>query len=183
MVLASFMLYTLVAGEQLTVSKAFTAIALFTQLQEPMTALPGRIFALFHGMFTRIGRIGETSDRSHSTAYVSMQRIEAFLREEEVPAWSSSLKRTNADIQKDAVTGYAGANLRWNIATESSTRPSDFQLSNLDVRIPRGTLTLVTGATGAGKSAFLVGLLGGEYPCFSSEVCIELMGYKIRTAH
>lgn len=48
--LASFMAYTLIAGERLTVSKAFTAIALFSQLQEPMTALPGHIFALFHGI-------------------------------------------------------------------------------------------------------------------------------------
>jgi hypothetical protein len=48
--LASFMTYTLIAGERLTVSKAFTAIAVFSQLQDPMTALPGHIFALFHGM-------------------------------------------------------------------------------------------------------------------------------------
>jgi len=48
--LASFMTYTLIAGERLTVSKAFTAISLFSQLQEPMTALPGHTFALFHGM-------------------------------------------------------------------------------------------------------------------------------------
>ena len=44
------MAYTLIAGERLTVSKAFTAISLFSQLQEPMTALPGHIFALFHGI-------------------------------------------------------------------------------------------------------------------------------------
>lgn len=44
------MTYTLIAGERLTVSKAFTAISLFSQLQEPMTALPGHIFALFRGV-------------------------------------------------------------------------------------------------------------------------------------
>jgi hypothetical protein len=44
------MAYTLIAGERLTVSKAFTAISLFSQLQGPMTALPGHVFALFHGM-------------------------------------------------------------------------------------------------------------------------------------
>jgi len=44
------MTYTLIAGERLTVSKAFTSISLFSQLQEPMTALPGHIFALFHGV-------------------------------------------------------------------------------------------------------------------------------------
>jgi hypothetical protein len=40
----------MIAGERLTVSKAFTAIALFSQLQEPMTALPGQFFAMLHGM-------------------------------------------------------------------------------------------------------------------------------------
>ena len=48
------MTYTLIAGERLTVSKAFTAIALFSQLQDPMTALPGHIFALFHGMSLKL---------------------------------------------------------------------------------------------------------------------------------
>lgn len=47
--LSTFLCYTLLAGEKLTVSKAFTAIALFSYLQEPMTALPGQVFALLHG--------------------------------------------------------------------------------------------------------------------------------------
>lgn len=47
--LVSFLSYTLIAGERLTVSTAFTAIALFSQLQEPMTALPGQFFAMLHG--------------------------------------------------------------------------------------------------------------------------------------
>lgn len=47
--LASFLCYTVVAGNQLTVSKAFTSLALFNQLQEPMTALPEQFFALLHG--------------------------------------------------------------------------------------------------------------------------------------
>lgn len=47
--LTSFLCYTLVAGERLTVSKAFTSIALFNQLQTPMVALPGQVFAMLHG--------------------------------------------------------------------------------------------------------------------------------------
>ena len=48
--LSTFLCYTLVAGEKLSVSKAFTSIALFSYLQGPMTALPGQVFALLHGM-------------------------------------------------------------------------------------------------------------------------------------
>jgi ABC-type multidrug transport system fused ATPase/permease subunit len=37
-----------------------------------------------------------------------------------------------------------------------------FKLQNLNVSLPLGELTLVTGITGAGKTAFLVALLGGK---------------------
>ena len=47
--LTSFMCYTLVAGQDLTVSKAFTSIALFNHLQGPMTELPQKFFALLDG--------------------------------------------------------------------------------------------------------------------------------------
>lgn len=52
--LTSFMCYTLIAGEELTVSKAFTSIALFSQLQTPMVALPGQVFAMLHGRFIAV---------------------------------------------------------------------------------------------------------------------------------
>jgi hypothetical protein len=48
--LSSFLCYTLIAGKELTVAKAFTAIALFAQLQEPMTTLPIQVFAMLRGM-------------------------------------------------------------------------------------------------------------------------------------
>ena len=48
--LSSFLCYTLIAGEKLTVSTAFTAVSLFSYLQGPMTELPAQIFALLHGL-------------------------------------------------------------------------------------------------------------------------------------
>lgn len=47
--LTSFFCYTLISGQRLTVSKAFTSIALFSYLQSPLIALPGQIFAMLHG--------------------------------------------------------------------------------------------------------------------------------------
>jgi ABC-type multidrug transport system fused ATPase/permease subunit len=44
----------------------------------------------------------------------------------------------------------------------STSRVQSFKLRNINVTLPPGRLTLVTGITGAGKTAFLVGLLGGE---------------------
>jgi hypothetical protein len=49
--LFTFFCYTIIAGEKLSVAKAFTAIWLLSALQNPMTALPEQFFALLHGMF------------------------------------------------------------------------------------------------------------------------------------
>ncbi|KIM28242.1 hypothetical protein M408DRAFT_329592 [Serendipita vermifera MAFF 305830] len=212
--LASFVAYTLVSGKPLTVSVAFTALGVFSQLQSSMTQLPGHIFAMFH-------------------AWISMQRINTFLREEEVPDWASSLKRANnppnheqsATEQAEKI-GYENATLEWHRVTAEATKKSTpgllvdeveaaetrveteaghprldlgqplplpdptqevnaieaearhahhsnaaappgaegriqpFKLHDLNVFLPPGKLTLVTGITGAGKTAFLVGLLG-----------------------
>jgi len=92
-----------------------------------------------------------------------MQRIEAFLREEEVPDWASSLKREEHREQESKL-GYENASLEWHRPVEADqTSTTSFKLQDLTVHIPRGSLTLVTGPTGAGKTAFLVGLLGGAY--------------------
>ena len=47
--LATFVCYTVVAREQLTVATAFTAIALFSHLQGPMVEFPDQVFAMLHG--------------------------------------------------------------------------------------------------------------------------------------
>jgi len=92
-----------------------------------------------------------------------MQRLEAFLREEEVPEWASSLKREGHQEQESKI-GYENASLDWHRPVEEDeTSTTSFKLQDLTVHIPRGSLTLVTGPTGAGKTAFLVGLLGGVF--------------------
>ncbi|KAG6873222.1 hypothetical protein C0995_001576 [Termitomyces sp. Mi166 len=138
--LISFFCYTSIAQERLTVSKAFTSIALFAQLQEPMTALPEQIFALLH-------------------AYVSMQRIEDFLEESEVPEWASSLT-TVIDIPNIEI-GFLNAIFEWPSVPKSVTPLTCFELGPLNITFPKGRLTLVSGPTGSGKSALLLSMLGG----------------------
>jgi hypothetical protein len=48
-------------------------------------------------------------------------------------------------------------------ARKPNQRVQAFKLENVTVSLPVGKLTLVTGNTGAGKTAFLMGLLGGEF--------------------
>jgi hypothetical protein len=47
--LTSFLCYTVIAGERLTVSKAFTSIALFGYLQSSMIDFPREVFAMLQG--------------------------------------------------------------------------------------------------------------------------------------
>ncbi|KAJ3554652.1 hypothetical protein NM688_g2996 [Phlebia brevispora] len=157
--LSTFLCYTLIAGQKLTVAKAFTSIALFSQLQGPMTALPNQIFALL-------------------SAYVSMQRIEAFLNEQEVPDWATSLKRAGSQEASDRI-GFEDATFEWDSAPKEE--PSRFTLGPLNISFPRGKLTLVSGATGAGKSALLNALLG-EMHCVAGHVDLDKNGHQVAYA-
>ncbi|KAF9469837.1 P-loop containing nucleoside triphosphate hydrolase protein [Collybia nuda] len=153
--LTSFLCYTLIAGERLTVSKAFTSIALFSQLQEPMTALPGQFFAMLH-------------------AYVSMQRIEEFLDEREVPEWASSLTGSTP-AGSDGEFGISNATFEW---PSPSGTLDGFKLGPINIVFPKGKLTLVSGPTGSGKSALLSALLG-EMHCIEGQVFINKMNHRI----
>ncbi|KAJ3895149.1 pleiotropic drug resistance ABC transporter [Lentinula edodes] len=155
--LVSFLSYTLLAGERLTVSTAFTAIALFTQLQEPMTALPGQFFAMLH-------------------AYVSMQRIERYLAEEEVPAWVSAFSVATASELNPEV-GFSEAIFEWQ-PQKGPDIPDGFRLGPLDFTFPIGKVSLISGATGSGKSAILAALLG-EMQCLSGHVHLDKSNHQV----
>ncbi|TFY64349.1 hypothetical protein EVJ58_g2686 [Rhodofomes roseus] len=155
---ASFLCFTLIAGERLTVAKAFTSIALFSYIQEPMTQLPEQFFALLH-------------------AYVSMQRIEKFLAEAEVPEWASSLKMSaNPAASLQDEVGFEDAVFEWDVSPRDVQ--SRFRLGPLNVKFPKEKLTLVSGATGSGKSALLAALLG-EMHCISGRVILNKAGHQV----
>ncbi|KAJ7492339.1 P-loop containing nucleoside triphosphate hydrolase protein [Mycena latifolia] len=155
--LTSFMCYTLIAGQRLTVSKAFTSLALFSQLQEPMTALPGQFFAMLH-------------------AYVSMERIEAFLAGEDVPKWASTLTAPKSETPIGDI-GFLAATFEWQVPSQS-TSPARFQLGPLDLKFPEGKVTLVSGATGSGKTAMLLALLG-EMHCVDGTVLLDKSQHRV----
>lgn len=97
-----------------------------------------------------------------------MQRIEAFLQEEEVDDWACSLSapvepRHFDDDNNFAPMGFSNAVFRWP-GVPSSDSSSKFELGPLDVKIVPGVLTIISGATASGKSAFLAALLGGLFP-------------------
>ncbi|KAK2461428.1 hypothetical protein APHAL10511_005891 [Amanita phalloides] len=154
--LATFSCYTLIAGEQLTVAKAFSSLALFSYLQSSMMALPAQVFAFLY-------------------AYVSMKRIASFLVEAEVPDWASTLTAPAIPAEPDRM-GFSQASFDWEKNDSDST--SRFGLGPLDITFPRGKLTLVSGATGSGKSAMLAALLG-EMHCMSGKVFIDKTHHRV----
>ncbi|KAF8832014.1 hypothetical protein HHX47_DHR1001186 [Lentinula edodes] len=105
-----------------------------------MTALPGQFFAMLH-------------------AYVSMQRIERYLAEEEVPAWVSAFSVATASELNPEV-GFSEAIFEWQ-PKKGPDIPDGFRLGPLDFTFPIGKVSLISGATGSGKSAILAALLGG----------------------
>ncbi|CUA73825.1 ABC transporter ATP-binding protein/permease VMR1 [Rhizoctonia solani] len=168
-ILVAFTSYTLLAKEPLTVSRAFTAIEVFSQLQGPMSQLPQQIFALLH-------------------AYVSMQRIQTFLDETEVEDWASSIKRANEVLDAEVVSnkiGFQNATFIWHLNPSEAQDPvkshANFKLADITLEFPLGRLTLITGATGSGKSSILAALLG-EMTCIAGQVYLDKRRHAVSYA-
>ncbi|KAF8508697.1 multidrug resistance-associated ABC transporter [Gautieria morchelliformis] len=174
----SFLTFIL-SGHELTISVAFTAIALFNMLRAPLNSLP-----------TWIVQILESG--------VAIDRIATFLSEDEVDAEVSSLKRGSIlrfEAVDDLRLGLEHASFKWNAVeagkskgpssvpetlskstasvVESEPVPGDslsvtsqegadhqFELRDISVIFPDRQLTVVTGPTASGKTALLMALLG-----------------------
>lgn len=112
-----------------------------------------------------------------------MQRIEAFLKEDEVPDWASSLKRKTTEGEPLPSTSsqppqlgrripgpakdetrieFEKAIFTWNVVSRGRQQ-TPFKLGPLTFNFPVGRLSLVSGPTGSGKTALLLSLLGGEF--------------------
>ena len=165
--LTTFLCYTLIFGQRLTVSKAFTSIALFSELQYPMMMLPGQFFSFLHGTSLTSVRLCVSTYCQIFTAYVSMQRIQDFLKEDEVPDWASTLSTPipNSSHVTDDRIGFSEASFEWQDPSSSTDTPSParFQLGPIDVVFPTDKLSIISGVTGSGKSALLAALLGGMF--------------------
>jgi ABC-type multidrug transport system fused ATPase/permease subunit len=165
----SFSLYTLVS-DTFTAQTAFTALALFNIIRFPMQALPSVISQAIE-------------------AYVSLGRIEGFLLKEDLDANAVTVSRSvaNDDVaveitngsfrwaaappkKKDDDKAKKGANAAAEppapVASEASRRAT---LSNINIKVRRGTLTAIVGEVGSGKSSLLHALLG-EIPKESGTV-------------
>jgi len=152
-----------------------------------MADLPNQIFALLH-------------------AYVSMKRIQAYLEEDEVESWASSIKLEQETRKPQPIpgsqVGFHEAAFRWH-ATAVETRDAllagtlggsareeedqihkpnrSFLLGHLNIGFPAGKLSLITGPTGCGKSSLLAALLG-EMDRVSGTVHINKTNHSVAYA-
>jgi hypothetical protein len=129
-----------------------------------------------------------------------MQRIKAFLKEDEVPDWASSLKRKptegkplpptppqpsqsgrgNLGAGKDETrVGFEKGIFTWNILPRGHQHVP-FKLGPLNFGFPTGKLSLVSGATGSGKTALLLSLLGGKFSGDLSGYSAFLSDWRLR---
>ncbi|KDQ16443.1 hypothetical protein BOTBODRAFT_186497 [Botryobasidium botryosum FD-172 SS1] len=166
--IVSFLTYILL-GNTLSVSKAFTAIALFNMLKMPLNVIPHWIVQILQ-------------------AGVALGRISKFLEEEEVPDYVSTLKRAPASSQSlpEEFLGISNGSFRWNAPKRTQLNGSEgesaselmnedseenrFELQDISVRFPEGELTVLTGPTGSGKTAILLALLGEMTPSTEATV-------------
>ncbi|MCJ1416019.1 hypothetical protein MMC32_002354 [Xylographa parallela] len=137
----SFLLYTAVEKKQLVPSIAFTALSLFGLLRFPLDRLADMT-----------ARVLECK--------VSVDRIEAYLNEEETGKYHQLSELTEED-HPCTIVGFDDATFTW-ASMDDYSRPANaaFRMMNIDVKFRIGTLNVVAGPTGSGKTSLLMALLG-----------------------
>ncbi|KAG0018663.1 hypothetical protein BGZ81_010115 [Podila clonocystis] len=168
--------YTKLFGHDISASKIFTTIALYNIMRSAVNSLPWTI-------------------KSTMQAVVSLDRINKYLQEEELPRDTVVTKLDGKAHASHPVIGFQDATFVWpnkeneKVATkpvekklswyqkvkgkfvksppvveEPAAEPEAvqerFKLKNINADFPVGKLSLIVGATGAGKSALLLALLG-----------------------
>ncbi|KAG1837297.1 hypothetical protein F4604DRAFT_1843943 [Suillus subluteus] len=182
-------------GNQLTVSVAFTSIALFSMIRQPLNVIPAWIVQILQ-------------------TGVALKRIEKYLEEDEVDEQVSSIKKARApyvDGEDDALSIENGF-FKWNEVPEkpeensnakgknhsrtssgdgsvtavdseaasirSSPEDHRFELKDISIQFPEGELSVITGPTASGKTALLMALLG-EMTTISGKLTISKNTSKI----
>lgn len=135
----SFSTYTIIQGHVLTAPVAFTSLALFNLMRNPMGELANMLNSLLQGK-------------------VAIDRVEEFLKESETSKYTqleNSTRQLNSPI-----IGFENATFSWVSSDASANHSNDFKLRDLNVDFKVGKLNIVIGPTGSGKTSLLQALLG-----------------------
>jgi ABC-type multidrug transport system fused ATPase/permease subunit len=151
---ASFYLYTVAEKKDLTPSVAFPALSLFTLLRAPLQRLANQL-----------ARVQELK--------VSLERVEEYLNEEETDKYvqlepDKISERPSRIALENATLTWGSTNRQCRVATADK---SDFHLTDINVSFRFGSLNIVTGPTGSGKTSLLMALLG-EMKLLKGRICL-----------
>ncbi|KAF0506686.1 P-loop containing nucleoside triphosphate hydrolase protein [Gigaspora margarita] len=158
---AVFITYTKLFGNELTAAVAFTALALFNNLRHALDEMPSMLVYIIQ-------------------AQVSNSRIEKFLKDPEIDR-KCSIQNFN-----DPYIGFKSATFQWPDGEDSidnssvsvdltmQTPLNKFTLKNLNVSFPVNELSIICGPTGSGKTSLLMALLG-EMECVDGRVFLPRM--------
>lgn len=90
-------------------------------------------------------------------AYSSIKRIQKFLDEDEIESAVPQDPHQKVDLSFDKATiGWKASS----ITSDADTTEDSFILKEITAKFPNDQLSLISGATGAGKTLMLLGLLG-----------------------
>ncbi|GAN04018.1 multidrug resistance-associated ABC transporter [Mucor ambiguus] len=142
--LVSFFVFTKIQGNELTAPIAFTVISIFSELRFALNVIP------------------ETMIQSIQ-AYSSIKRIQKFLDEDEIESAVPQNPHQKVELSFDNATiGWKAPGTSDGDVTDnnSSNVEDSFILKEITAKFPNDELSLISGATGAGKTLMLLGLLG-----------------------
>ncbi|EIW54849.1 ATP-binding cassette transporter [Trametes versicolor FP-101664 SS1] len=141
--LVSFWHFTVVRGELLTPSIAFTSISVFNELKFALNALPETLIKMLQ-------------------CAISLRRIEKYLHGAEVaPVPPLATQDPRIALQSATITWPQDRTRGASSAPSAASTPRHkFILVDLTLDFPLGELSLICGKLGSGKSLLLLALLG-----------------------
>ncbi|RUP16849.1 P-loop containing nucleoside triphosphate hydrolase protein [Jimgerdemannia flammicorona] len=161
--LSVFLAYTKLAGNELTATVAFTALALFTNLRFALDEMPFIVSSILQ-------------------TKVALRRVADFLAEPEIDKDAHEVR-----IGKAEFIGFKdNASFQWfyNVPDGTGAEPDSanpgqkFKLKNLNISFPPGELSIVCGPTGCGKTSLISSLMG-ETNCLAGRAVLP----RKRSAH
>ncbi|KAI8835590.1 hypothetical protein BJ741DRAFT_607321 [Chytriomyces cf. hyalinus JEL632] len=193
--------YTKIAGRELDATTAFTALALFNLLRGPLQTFPDTLVSLLD-VWVSVKRIKQfllEDELERFTSGVDGQSMEtdackmklksaSFEWPEPDKASVEAVVPTVGFFKRTwrAVFGYrAGYTPLISEAsifqTAAAAEPS-FKLADMDIEFPSSKLSVVVGATGAGKTSLILSLLGETTRLSGTRECPNAVAYVSQTA-
>uniref|UniRef100_A0A4W3IME5 ATP-binding cassette, sub-family C (CFTR/MRP), member 8 n=1 Tax=Callorhinchus milii TaxID=7868 RepID=A0A4W3IME5_CALMI len=167
--LKSFALYTSISifmNAAIPIAAVLTTFVVHTHLSEDADLSPAVAFAslsLFHILITPLFLLSSVV-RSTVKAVVSVQKLSEFFSSEEI---GEDHDRATVQLNVESNSMYQAVVTSGYFTWTTDGAPT---LSNIDIKIPQGQLTMIVGQVGCGKSSLLLATLG-EMQKKSGSIC------------